>query len=84
MSGVKCPICDAEGQEPCYDPHGKLSYREKHHARVEAEREAMLAYRLREKDEADHQAEITRINQEISRLIARRSYHEKALRDETE
>jgi len=72
---ARCPICDAEPGEPCYDPHGNLPYKGKHHGRVEAE----IGHHPI--DVAYHQSEINRINQEISRLMARRYRHEKALRD---
>lgn len=29
-----CPICDARPGEKCYDPHGKLPYKDQHAERV--------------------------------------------------
>lgn len=51
MSDVKCPICDAEPGEPCYDPHGDLAYRNKHAGRLEAE----IEQRRQREQTSDHQ-----------------------------
>lgn len=76
-----CPICDAQPGEPCYDPHGDLPHKGKHHGRWEFEQEAALKQRIAERDSAHHQQQITGINAEIGKLIARRAIHEKALQE---
>ena len=41
----------------------------------------MLQYRLRQRDRTHHESEIAGINAQVSKLIARRATHEKALRE---
>lgn len=80
MSTVICPICDARPGEHCYDPHGKLSFKEKHYARIEAERAERARNPAPSTEDSYHRSEIKRINGEIGRLMAERRRHEKALR----
>lgn len=76
---VACPICDAAPGEPCFDANDDLAFKGQHAGRMEAGMQSTLDRRLSENDVEKAQAEITRINQEIGRLMARRREQEKII-----